>query len=94
MKELHKIDADKTELHALKQFEKKTVFIGSKNLRPGHRCFQINNDSLECEEALYHNEVHFDKPNARKIMIKENHTYINALNKNNALKVFKRENKS
>lgn len=91
MKELQKIDADKTELHTLKQFEKKTVLIGSKILRPGHRCFQINNKTLECVEASYHSEVHFNEPNRRKVTIKEGHSYVNALNKKNALKVFKRD---
>ena len=93
MKELQKINADKTELHALKQFEKKTVFDSSTILHPGHRCFEINNKTLECVEAKFEAEVHFNSPNKRKIIIKEGYSYINALNKQNALKVFKRQNK-
>ena len=88
MKELQKIDADKTELHALKQIEKKTIWIGSEVLRPGHRCFQINNETRECVEAEYEREVHFNEADKRKIVIKPNCSYVNALNKENALKVY------
>lgn len=82
------VNADKTELHALKQIEKKTVWIGSEVLRPGHRCFQINNETLECIEAEYEREVHFHDADKRKIVIKPNCSYVNALNKDNALKVY------
>lgn len=85
------INKDETELHALKKFEKRTVFLGSKLLRPGHRCFEVNNDTKECVEAKFETEVHFNKPNSRKVVIKENHTYINALNVKNAIKVFNRK---
>jgi hypothetical protein len=88
MKDIQKIDADKTELHALKQIEKKKVLIDSSKLRPGHTCFQINNETLECVEASYEREVNFNDPDKRKITIKPNCSYINALNKANALKVF------
>lgn len=80
--------ADKTELHSLKQFEKKTVFIDSTVLRPGHKCFEINHDTLTCVEAEYEREVNFNAPDTRKVMIKPNHSYINALNSKNALKVY------
>jgi len=84
------IKKDETELHALKQFEKKKLFIGSKMLRPGHRCFEINNITKECCEAKYETEVHFNKPNARKVITKEGYSYVNALNQKNAIKVFNR----
>lgn len=79
---------DETEHHALKQFEKKTVLIDSTVLRPGHRCFEINHETLECIEAQYEREVNFNKPDTRKIMIKPNCSYMNALNVVNALKTY------
>lgn len=88
MKELEKINADKTELHALKQIEKKTVLIDTTVLRPGHRCFEINHDTLKCVEAQYEREVNFNDPDTRKVMIKVNCSYINALNSTNALKTY------
>lgn len=98
MKEIQKINSDKTELHALKQIEKNTVLIDSTVLRPGHRCFEVNHETLECIEAQYEREVHFNDPDTRNIMIKENCSYINALNAANALKVYnkggRKENKS
>lgn len=93
MKELKKLYQDGKEQHAEKQFEKKSILLGSKSLRPGHRCFEINNETQECNEATYQSEVHFNKPNTRKISVKKNHYYINALNAKNALKVFKRSYK-
>lgn len=90
MKEIEKLHQDAKELHAHKQIEKKTLFLGSRLLRPGHRCFEINNDTKECKEAEFVSEVHFMKPNSRRIITKENHTYINALNIKNALKIYNR----
>jgi len=88
MKETQCIDADKTELHALKQFEKKKVLVDTRELRPGHKCFEINMETLECVEASYEREVNFNQPDKLKVVIKPNCSYINALNKQNALKVY------
>ena len=78
-------------LHAQKEIEKKTVFIGSTKLTPGHRVFEINERTLDCSEAKYETEVHFNAPNKRKIIIKEGCVYICALNSKNALKRYKRD---
>lgn len=90
MKIIEDIKKDKTELQALKQFEKKKVLVDTRVLRPGHKCFEINHDTLACVEAQYEREVHFNEPDTRKVMIKQGCSYINALNKENALKVFKK----
>lgn len=79
---------DQVEQHALKQIEKKTIFIGSQKLTPGHRVFEINEKTLDCSEAKYETEVHYNAPNKRKIIIKEGYVYICALNSKNALKKY------
>lgn len=81
---------ERTEQFALKQIEKKTVFIGSLRLVPGHRVFQINTKTLEVCEAEYETKIHYNSPNKRKIITKEGFQYIMALNKKNALKKFHR----
>lgn len=83
---------EETEQHAQKQIEKKTVFIGSTKLTPGHRVFQIDTNNMECTEAEYEAEVHYNSPNRRKIIIKLDCAYICALNKKNAIKRYNREN--
>jgi len=83
---------DETELHAQKQIEKKTVLIGSAKLTPGHRVFQINEKTLDCEEAKYNKEVHYTSADRRSIIVKPDCVYVMALNKKNALKRFKRAN--
>lgn len=88
MKDFDKVNQDKTELHALKQIEKKSLFIGSVNLQAGHQCFEINNETKEVAPAQFQTKIHFNKPNTYEIIQKENHSYINALNKKNALKIF------
>jgi hypothetical protein len=84
-------DKDQTEQHAQKQHEKKTVLIGSKILRPGHRCFEVNTQTLEVSDAKFETQVHFNAPKRRKIIIKESCVYVNALNAKNALKVYRRD---
>lgn len=81
---------DEVKLHAEKQIEKKTVFLGREFLRPGHRCFEINTTTLAVTETQYERVVYFNEPDARKILTKENCVYINALNAANALKVYKK----
>jgi|GEM_PF-2914929 hypothetical protein len=81
---------DEVKLHAEKQFEKKTAFLRKEILRPGHRCFEVNEKTFETKEAQYERIVNFNEPDTRKIVIKENCVYINALNAPNALKVYKK----
>lgn len=60
----------------------------------GHRVFEIDTNTLEVNEAEYEkiNTINFfDALNMitnRKIVIRKNKVYIQALNKKNALKVF------
>lgn len=81
---------EETEQHALKQIERKSAFLGSAMLTPGHRVFEINTTTLECSEAVFETEVHFNAPHRRKITIKQECVYICALNIKNALKRYKR----
>ncbi len=79
---------DEVKLHAEKQIEKKTIFLGSEILRPGHRCFEVNEKTLKAVEAEYSRVVNFNSPDTRSIMTKPDCVYVNALNAANALKVY------
>jgi hypothetical protein len=91
MKETEPNHKDITEQHAEKQIEKKTVLVGSKKLRPGHKCFEINIFTEEVAEAKYEAVAHYHLKFKRKIIIKIGHVYVNALNAKNALKVYYRD---
>lgn len=79
---------DEVKLHAEKQIEKKTVFIGSQKLIPGHRCFEINEVTGEVVQANYLLSVNFNSPDSKEVLVKPNCVYINALNAKNALKIY------
>ncbi len=91
MKEIEKRLKDKINVHAQRQIEKQTVLVGTEFLRPGHRCFEINTITLEVCEAVYELEFNY-RGNfyKRKINVKPDCVYINALNKKNALKVYRK----
>lgn len=82
--------ADKVKIVKQKQIEKKTIFLGSEILRPGHRCFEVNENTLETKEAEYERVVNFNSPDTRSIVVSPECVYINALNKSNAIKVYKK----
>jgi tRNA(Ile2) C34 agmatinyltransferase TiaS len=86
-----RIKSDKVEIHAQKQVEKKTVKLGESFLRSGHTCFEINTKTLECQPAKYEPTATFNGGVKSVIIVKEDCVYVNALNKKNALKVYKRD---
>lgn len=88
MKEIELHTSDKTKLRDERQIEKKSILTGSEVLRSGHRCFEINTITLDVKEAEYSLEVQFSGKTTRKITMRRDCVYVNALNKKNALKVY------
>jgi len=95
MKEIQKIDADATEVHANKQIEKQQVHIGTISPHRGHTLFQINVKTLECTPAEFEkvavNFVDAQNKNistTRKVLIKPYFHYESALNAENAKRKF------
>lgn len=88
MKDFDKVQKDEIKTVTQKQVEKRKVHLGSAMVRPGHRCFEINKDTLEVSEVEYNISATFNNGVKKEINIKENCAYIIALNKKNALKKF------
>lgn len=88
MKEIASHHKDQVKHHSERQVEKKTVLLGTEALRPGHRCYEINTETLEVNEAQYRQVVNFNAPDTREVDTKSNCVYINAMNAKNALKVY------
>lgn len=82
------------ELSVQMQQEKKLKYMGNQVLRKGHKCFEINTETMEVNEASYMKkditltDALDESYLSRSIMQKQNCIYINALNKKNALKKF------
>jgi hypothetical protein len=95
MKELEKYNKISTEIKATIPIKKKTKLLGSLYPQKGHKCFEINNLTLEINEAKFEsvtiNITSISQENYvnKKLLVKENCTYITALNKKNAMKKFK-----
>ena len=75
-------------LHAQKDFEKKTMVLGSAILISGHRYFEINTQTMDINEVQYEKSVHFNSSYRRKILVKQRFMYLTALNKKNSLKKY------
>lgn len=79
------------EIVTQKQIEKKKVQLGSSILKPGHTCFELNTKTLSCVPAKHEPQANFAGVLRSRIITKENCVYINALNKKNVLKIYKRD---
>lgn len=93
MKELEQKADTKIEVSVKQKKQVEHTFIGSIVPHQGHCIWEINNETLEIEKAKYSNVNYtLGAENKKEIIIKKGHTYIAALNKNNALKKFKQGN--
>lgn len=81
---------DKVTIVDQKQVENKRVLTGSKRPHPNQRCFEINETTGECDEASYRSTVNFLSADRKEVDTKENCVYIIALNKENALKKYRK----
>jgi hypothetical protein len=87
---------DKTELHAVKPVKKEKQLVGRLVKRPGQIVFQLDMTTREISEAEYEvATVDFNKVAKHqvgqlnhKLIIKENHLYCVAINRQNADKHF------
>lgn len=96
-------DKDKTEVQAKKKQRQEYKFVNSIQHQPGHILFSINTLTGEIKEAEFQKEEQITWEQAkmikegvgspRKVIIEKNCVYIEALNKENALKRYKRMQK-
>ena len=94
MKELNadELKAAKIQIEAVqgKDQDQQFKFLQSIRKKKGHKVFELNLDTQEIQEAEFHVEKVVDLNDAlrerRKIIIKKNCLYIQALNEKNALR--------
>ena len=74
---------------------KKLEYIGSHKPHPGHRCYELNLETMGIQEATFEQvTAHFGEWRAKdyqprkKLVVKPGHLYTTALNQANALKKF------
>jgi hypothetical protein len=94
MKELENYNKTSTEIRAIKPIKKASLLLGTIYPKKGHKCFEINDITHEIYEVVYE-EVTIDitsisgeKYKRKKLLTKDNCTYITALNKKNAIKKY------
>lgn len=91
MKELEVKQKDKLEISVQqkKQIEKK--LIGDIVPNNGHKIWKINEETMEVEEAKYLNDAFIiGTENKKEILITNGFFYVSALNKKNALKLYRK----
>lgn len=91
MKEIELIKQDKLEISIKqkKQIEKK--FIGDIEPYNGHKIWKINEETMEVEQAKFSSVTFaYNQENKKEIIIQNGHFYVSALNKKNALKLYKK----
>lgn len=83
-------DKDQVKLVAEKQQEKQIKFLGSHTPKRGHTLFEVEIATGKINIAILEGEIVLDsngKPTLnKKLLAKEGHAYVSALNKKNALK--------
>jgi hypothetical protein len=92
MKEIENIKANISFGVAVKQ-KKEVEITYTNSLIPhsGHKVWEINKETLEVKEAKFSNtNYHIGAKNKKEIIKKNNCEYISALNKENALKKYKK----
>ena len=92
MKELEKYDPIKPEIVIPVKSEMK--LLGTIRPNKGHKIFEINTDTEEINEAEFFYDVvsmfSSSYERKRKLSMKEGYAYIAALNKDNAIKKYKK----
>lgn len=94
MKETQLNHKDSLKVVEERQIEKKKSLIGHSILRKGHKVFEIDLKTgiIYFAKVIETVEIKNGKPvNKRRVDMKENCYYVNALNVKNAKKVFNRE---
>ena len=95
MKELENIQKDTIKIHAESEKKKEIKFLGSQRKIKGLKLWEFNLDTKELKEAEYKKErmvlpglkaLPNKKAIRRQVEIKENGIYIQALNRENALR--------
>lgn len=93
MKELE--EQVKIEASVEKQVKKEEKFLGSMKLSPGHKCWELDLNTLHIKEAEYKKiAINFaaaqkgEISRMRKLLTKESCIYVTALNMKNARKKF------
>jgi hypothetical protein len=91
MKELKLKSEDKIEVSIKQKKKVEHELIGKIIPFEGHTLWQINNETLEIEEAKFSNATYyFSGENKKEIIIKKGHSYVSSLNKKNALKKYRK----
>ena len=94
MKELEQYEKINTETEIVVPVKKELKLIGTLIPKRGHKCFEINTITNEISEAEFYEDYvsMFSSSYERKmkLKVKENCVYITALNKQNALKKYKK----
>lgn len=90
MRELSAQDKDKMEVSIQKKQQKEKVLIGKIIPHPGHTVWEINDETLEIQEAKFEQQNFiFGIQNTNpEIIIRSGFSYISALNKKSALKKY------
>ena len=83
-------DKDQVKLVAKKQQEKQVKFLGSHTPKRGHTLFEVEIATGKINIAILEGEVVLDNNGqptlSKRLLAKEGHAYVSALNKKNALK--------
>ena len=98
MKQLENHSKVSKEIRVVKPIQKQKQLLDTLHPHRGHQCFEINTISGEINLAIFESsDVHFNLQSGgyvqKKLMTKENHVYITALNKDNALKKYLKSKK-
>ena len=81
---------DKTEVSVKQKKQVEKMFIGDIVPNNGHKIWKINKETLEVEEAKYLNTAYIiGGENKKEVLVLEGFHYVSALNKKNALKLYK-----
>lgn len=83
---------EETEVVSPIQNKKENKLIGRQLLRPGHTLFEVNTKTGEINPATYKEVMaKFNGGTSLKVDVKTGCVYVQALNKKNALKRYKRD---
>lgn len=96
MEELKLKQQNRTELSVKQKKQKEHELVGQLIPHKGHTIWEINNETLEVEKALFANVTYvIGRENKNEIYVREGFSYIAALSKQKALdKFYKGENGS
>lgn len=85
------IQQAKDEVQSIREFPKEKKYLGSLRSISGLTVFEMNIKDRTIIPAEFESVIKMDGTKHRKIVIKENCVYIQALNKQNAFRKFKKK---